>query len=156
MRRRLCSPARSPRSAPPASPGRGSSIPASPYDDIPPSLDEPPPEDELPPDDGRPAPNAWPKATRPPTSTPAREPAREQAPEPSPAPTPAPVRAPAPTWEPAPARSTAPEPAPPVESSRTVDLTDDMASDDLDYEGAHLVGAKVVQDVLGGRVVEEQ
>ena len=141
----------------PASPaGRGSSIPASPYDDIPPSLDEPPPEDELPPDDGRPAPSAWPKATRPPTSTPARESAREQVPEPTPAPTPAPVRAPAPTWEPAPARSTAPEPAPPVESSRTVDLTDDMASDDLDYEGAHLVGAKVVQDVLGGRVVEEQ
>jgi DNA polymerase III subunit gamma/tau len=47
--------------------GRGAtsgrrSVPVSPYDDIPPSLDEPPLEEELPPDDGGPVPSGWPAA----------------------------------------------------------------------------------------------
>jgi DNA polymerase-3 subunit gamma/tau len=170
-----------PAARPPADPGaRRSSVPASPYDDIPPSLDEPPAEDELPPDDGRPAPNAWPKATRPPAA-PVREPVPAPVPVPvsksASVPEPTPARAAAPTWDQAPAASTpavtvpaGPTPPPPATQTQAptqaptqaqapvdvVDLTDEMAGDDADYEGAHLVGAKVVQDVLGGRVIEDQ
>jgi hypothetical protein len=41
--------------------------------------------------------------------------------------------------------------------SRVVTLADDVPSaDDPDFEGSHLVGAQVVQQLLGGRVIEEQ
>jgi hypothetical protein len=37
-----------------------------------------------------------------------------------------------------------------------VALADDVPSaDDADYEGSELVGAQVVQDLLGGRVIED-
>lgn len=40
---------------------------------------------------------------------------------------------------------------------RTIDLADDIpSSDDVDFEGSHLVGAQVVQQLLGGRVIEER
>jgi DNA polymerase-3 subunit gamma/tau len=48
-----------------------------------------------------------------------------------------------------PATSTAPAP-------RVVRLADDEPSaDDPDLEGSHLVGASVVEQLLGGRVIEE-
>jgi hypothetical protein len=53
-----------------------------------------------------------------------------------------------PTSTPAPADA---EPEP-----RVVTLADDVPSaDDPDIEGSHLVGAQVVQQLLGGRVIEE-
>jgi len=37
-----------------------------------------------------------------------------------------------------------------------MDLADDVPSDDdADYEGSQLVGAQVIQDLLGGHVIEE-
>jgi hypothetical protein len=33
--------------------------------------------------------------------------------------------------------------------------TDDPTVEDVDYAGSQLVGAQVVQDLLGGRVIEE-
>jgi hypothetical protein len=33
---------------------------------------------------------------------------------------------------------------------------DEPSSDDPDFEGTHLVGAQVVQQLLGGRVIEER
>jgi hypothetical protein len=66
------------------------------------------------------------------------------------------------------ARPPQPEPAPaapPVQAAAIVqpppavvdldDAHDDASDDDIDYESSTLVGAKVVQDVLGGRVIEE-
>jgi hypothetical protein len=37
-----------------------------------------------------------------------------------------------------------------------VTLADDEPSaDDQDFEGSHLIGTQLVQDLLGGRVIEE-
>jgi hypothetical protein len=45
-----------------------------------------------------------------------------------------------------------PPPVPP----RVVNLADDVISpDDADLEGSNLVGAEVVQQLLGGRVIDE-
>jgi len=126
-----------PQGAPPASrpaPERrpGSSPPSSPYDDIPPPLDEPPPEEEVPPDDGRSAPRARAVTVpRPPT--------------PSPAPAPAPASPP-----PTQAGSTR------VVRATVTPADDEPSADDADFEGSHLIGAQVVQELLGGRVIEER
>ena len=123
-----------PRPAPSRRPERAraeSARGATPYDEVPPPpLDEPPPrEDELPPDDG------WSGRTR---------------------------RAPAAASGPAP-RATRPVPAqpadPPLQAAapRRISLDDDVPSaDDPDIEGSHLVGARVVEQLLGGRVIEER
>jgi hypothetical protein len=40
-------------------------------------------------------------------------------------------------------------------AGRTIDLADDVpSSDDADYEGSHLVGTRVVEQLLGARVIE--
>lgn len=52
--------------------------------------------------------------------------------------------------------ASAPAPMAPPASARVVDLADDLpSSDDIDFEGSHMVGAQVVQQLLGGRVIEE-
>jgi hypothetical protein len=64
------------------------------------------------------------------------------------------VRAEAPT--PAPVVEPEPTPVTPRRPTQIVNLPDDVPSaDDLAYEGSELVGAQVVQDLLGGRVIEE-
>ena len=108
--------------------------PAPPVDDIPPP-DEPPPLDEPPPPDEPP----YERSTR---SAPARpEPARPQ-----------PTRS-------QPASRPAPQPqahqahqAPRVSAA----LDEDVSIDDPEIEGSGLVGRPVVEQLLGGRVIEER
>jgi hypothetical protein len=113
---------------------------------------EPPPlEDEVPPDDGHPSGGRSRPPTRPVTASAPANPSSGTAPASNPVappPPPAPVQ-PAP---PAVDLTTAEPPAP----ARVVTLADDEpSSDDADFEGSHLVGAQVVQQLLGGRVIEE-
>jgi DNA polymerase-3 subunit gamma/tau len=132
-------PQAAPRSRPARGPARDSGSGATPYDDVPPPpLDEPPPaDDEVPPDDGR--------ASRRPA------PAGGSGPRPA-APRPAASRPAAP--RPAASRPATPRSAP---APANVDLTGDEPShDDADIEGSDLVGARVVEQLLGGRVIEER
>ncbi|MCE0540619.1 DNA polymerase III subunit gamma and tau [Kineosporia rhizophila] len=88
---------------------------ATPYDDIPPDLNEPMREDEAPPDAG------W--------STPqSRRPQPKEAAEPDRRP-----------------------------KGRVVDLANDIVSaDDADFDASPLVGVQAVEQLLGGRVIEER
>jgi DNA polymerase-3 subunit gamma/tau len=119
---------------------------ATPYDDVPPNLDEPPPvEDEVPPDDGRgqrssPA-SRTARATAPAPAPSRPEPKPELEPEPRPAPTPEPRREVTPALQPEPA---------------VVLPQDDVISvDDVDLDSTSLVGMPVVEQLLGGKVIEE-
>jgi len=132
-------------SAPSAASGRRPVAP--PIDDIP--LPPEPPPDDVPPEDPdasrrRPAPAAR-SATGP--STPAPSAAAPSATAPS-----APATSPAVAARPAPAVTSVVLPAGP-----TVRPADDVPShDDPDLEGSNLVGASVVEQMLGGRVIEER
>ncbi|GAB6900301.1 DNA polymerase III subunit gamma and tau [Kineosporia succinea] len=99
---------------------------ATPYDDIPPDLNEPVREDEAPPDGGG----------RPGRPSPRTQPAGRSAPASSPA------------------------PGPPVSvdvSSKKIDLADDTVSnDDADFDASPLVGVQAVEQLLGGRVIDER
>jgi len=149
------------RPAPASAPAAGASPAAAParpaagdpYGDVPPDLAEPPPaDDEVPPDDGRPArrPAGGPA---PASARPASQPAPQSAPQSAPRPA-RPRTATAPPPAPAPP----PTPAPRATATRgVVDLSGDEPSvDDADVEGSHLVGASVVEQLLGGRVIEER
>ena len=58
---------------------------------------------------------------------------------------------------PAPPQAAAPPPAAAAPAARGVKLADDEPSvDDVDLEGADLVGASVVESLLGGRVIEDR
>jgi len=60
-----------------------------------------------------------------------------------------------PPEEPADHRTRRPEPAPPAPA--VVRLADDVPGpDDIDLDGSHLVGATVVEQLLGGRVIEDR
>ncbi|MFI7586232.1 DNA polymerase III subunit gamma and tau [Spongisporangium articulatum] len=134
-------PARAPQSRPADRPSSGPGRPGrpatpTPYDDIPPPVDEPVREDEVPPDDGwragGPPAGQAPRSTRPPQAQPqARSERGPQA-----APRSVDVRTP---------------PAPVV-----LPADDTPSKDDADLEGSHLVGAQVVQQLLGGKVIEER
>jgi DNA polymerase-3 subunit gamma/tau len=173
------------RTAPAAAQRRPSGPPSSPYDDIPPSLEEPVWDDEVPPDDGRssgrPAPrraperpsgsgssaSSVPASTNPPvaswpTAAQPRGQAAVQPPAPAPVaapPAPAPARAPAPEPEAAP--PTPPAPAMTAQPPSIVTLPDADEPEDprfdatQDFEQAERAGAQVIQDLLGGRVIEE-
>ncbi len=178
---------------------RPSAPPSSPYDDIPPSLEEPVWDDEVPPDDGRPvraqrptppatptatAPAARPAASKPPAAPPPVKPPAAQAAVrqaaaswgdapvaavPQPSQPPATIDPPTPAGRPKtierPATVDLPKSidlpkAEAVEAARTAPRTvtladDEPSADDQDFEGSHLVGTQLVQDLLGGRVIEE-
>ncbi|MCG2797492.1 MAG: DNA polymerase III subunit gamma and tau [Cellulomonas sp.] len=115
-----------------ASPEQQGSDPAPPWDDVPP-LDEPPWDDESGP---APAPTRAAAVRRPVATAPVR-----------PAPqSPAPGR-PAPAY-PAPGRSEPVYPGP--------DLEDEPSPDDPEIAGSGLVGAPLVAQLLGGKVIDEQ
>ncbi|MFN8081972.1 MAG: DNA polymerase III subunit gamma and tau [Kineosporiaceae bacterium] len=108
-------------------------IPAPPEDDIPPPMDEPPPDDAPPPPEDEPV------RTRP-GSPPAGRPAPD-------------------TPRAASARSSAPSvpgsgarPRPTVSAS----VDQDISLDDPEIEGSGMVGRPVVEQLLGGRVIEER
>jgi DNA polymerase-3 subunit gamma/tau len=145
------SPARPPAVAaatrrPPGSGRRNGALPeASPYDDIPPNLGDPPPgDDEVPPDDGL--------ERRPvvPRGTPASTPSRESRPSsiPSAVPRPVPTASAIPSAGDTATRNQAPAPVLPAD--------DVISSDDADLdEASTMIGAPVVEQLLGGRVIEE-
>jgi DNA polymerase-3 subunit gamma/tau len=155
--------------------------PVAPYADVPPP-DEPLPDDEPPYEDG-PPPDAWgPTSTaRPPGSAPAPAPGRSAAPGGQDGPGRAAAAATA-SARPAgsrPAgaasevdvrekRSAAPRGRERLAAAASADgradsgrgrlrpIDDEPSADDPDIEGSNLVGAAVVEQILGGRVIEER
>ncbi|MBL8931213.1 MAG: DNA polymerase III subunit gamma and tau [Kineosporiaceae bacterium] len=153
---------------------RDSVVPAPPDEDIPPPLDEPPPDDAPPPppDDGprggrgaRPHPGP---ARQAPVEAPVR--AAHEASERAPhhtsdqAPHHAPQQAPQRTSQQTPAHPSG-RPTQPVQPARQTSpprptvsaaLDHDISRDDPEIEGSGMVGRAVVEQLLGGTVIEER
>ena len=141
-------PARQQQGAQRRPPRPSQATPSSPYDDIPPNLDDPPPaDDEVPPDDSgngkrtaaAPGPAQEPErqgeSVVPATATPGTVPAAQPRPAPNPRP-----RA---------------KPKPQVEPAVVLPKDDVISVDDVDLDSTSLVGMPVVEQLLGGTVIEE-
>jgi DNA polymerase-3 subunit gamma/tau len=129
-----------------ASPHASAAVPASAPTEGPPSAGAPesPAGSTEPPPTGPRHPAA--QAARASSRAPARPPAEDDIPLP-----------PEPPPDDLPPEEGPPAPAPPRQPAPTIRLADDVPSvDDIDLEGSGLVGASVVEQLLGGRVIEER